>query len=195
MRLLCILLLGWKITVVASVCPEPSVHCLSHRECSFGNLSVYNEISTYINNLTGCDVCWNNCGSCGCNSNSSVNVAISARQYCNQSAICKDIQVELAINYIVGNYEEYEVNFLRAQTKLIELCGRMGDVCCDGECTTGLQLSQPDPMCTQQQSIDPSPMRHWVSGFVILGVVNFVFALPEPEVQKQYHALGSQSQV
>lgn len=179
MRTTLLLVVLLVATTRAQTCPEPTTAAVENRVCAFGSTAVYDNISTYINNITDCYTCAFTCGECTCGTNSVIDQAIAAGNYCGKSAYCANTKVELAMNFIVTGYETYETNFIRAQTKLIQLCGRLGNDCCNGACTY-IQLEKPDSQCSQVLAIDPAPMRHWVDIFILIATINFIFTIPTP---------------
>jgi hypothetical protein len=155
----------------ATYCPTPSSDCLKHRKCSFGSTTFYDSALTNVSILTGCTMCNNQCGSCICENwnTSAIYKELQNGVYCSNSNYCKKPEVTYIMNYLVNNFNQCESQVLRIQPYLIQLCGTVNSICCNGACTQQSQITIPESMCDQNKGTPPF-IRWMLTIYILVGV-------------------------
>lgn len=142
--------------------------CEQHRLCMFGTQDRYQTVFDYMVNITGCTNCANNCD-CLCfipSQPSSIQTEIDNNLWCDLSLLCKGDVAHIIMNYPTDNLE-CESNFRTMQSKFIELCGSVGNSCCNGQCKSEYDITQPSMPC--ENSSKEGPHTRWIiSAYIVI---------------------------
>lgn len=153
----------------------PTEACISHRECTFGSIKVYEQVRAALYSVTGFSTACEN--QCTCIQNTENRVAAlleeasnPANQYLyGNNSVCNDPKIHAAMTYITANFECESV-FREAQKGLFGLCGMQNGIPCMGtaHCKFQYEIDVPVPPCRQRS--DPQATANYVVTilFVIL---------------------------
>lgn len=147
-----------------------SKECQSHRLCAFGFEKAYESTANYLYDITGCEDCKQEPTTCTCRPNSDVQLLITNQSFCDNS-ICSNAIAQHALRYAPLNLD-CEQGFEKAQEYLIQLCGTINGICCNGNCNKPYQIDQPQTKCKTHQG--HSALARWIlTAYIIISIALF----------------------
>lgn len=160
---------GYVLIAASIVSAYVDGQCRAHRDCMFGTEAKYDAILDYMIEKTGCTSCKTNT-TCTCDpAGSVIEGNITAQLWCNGNAICTDPRSHFVMSYPTDNIP-CEAPFRDMQEFFIQLCGSVGGVCCDGNCTQDFHITQPRMPC--EGKAGSKPRTRWiVSAYLVSSLV------------------------
>ena len=160
---------GKNLVIADNPCSSDS-QCLAHRECMFGTIDKYNSLFNYMIDTTGCTDCNTRCTNCVCgNGTSAIFTNITNKLFCDANPICSNPKAHAVMNYPTDNLE-CEDPFRTMQREFIRLCGSVGGVCCDGNCTEPYDINQPRMPCEGKAAAHPHT-RWIISAYLVSSII------------------------